>query len=344
MLHILTRIFYSHNMTHETTHDMITIKRIGLFVIIASFFPAPFRAAAEPGGYSFSLSPLTGIVYGHSEEIVYKKANSNLYLSELLWDLKPLVYAGAAMDFEPEDLFSRHGFISAASIKVGLPLKTGILEDRDWFNPEHDYLTHYSRHDAYSRMAILADISAGFSFRLSNFIALGLYGEFSYMRFSWSGKDGYLQYPVGTSENYPPWNESLPKDYESSKGEVIRYAQNWFILAPGISIKGKLGSLFSVEGNFNYSPLIYCANRDDHLLANRVFFDYPYLGHYFKGGGVLIFSPMNKMDLTLNVSYKYITGSRGDNFINNRKYADIAGAGYSALDMGITARFYIFGR
>jgi outer membrane protease len=163
---------------------MLTIKKIGVLVSIITIFLVPI--GAETSG--FSISPTVGFLYGHAEEIVYKFPGSDLYLSELLWDLKPLLYAGIAFDFGPRDPFKHDGFTSALSLKYGLPLKTGIHENRDWDNFQNHHLTHFSRHDAFSRGAFFFDISAGYSWRLNTTLALITYGMFTYMRLSWSGR------------------------------------------------------------------------------------------------------------------------------------------------------------
>jgi hypothetical protein len=92
--------------------------------------------------------------------------------------------------------------------------------------------------------------------------------------------------------------------------------------------------------------LIYCSARDDHLDESKVitYYDSGSFGHYIKGGGGLTFSPNNKLDLSLSLSYRYINGPRGDTVKNSFKFSEIAGMGYSALDLGVAVRYYIFGR
>ena len=106
---------------------MSIIKKIGILVILFFIlFSSPAEAETpSPGRYSFSLSPLFGMLHGQAREIVYRDRSSNQYLSELLWDLKPLIYVGLAADFGPRDPFENHGFIAAASIRFGLPLRSG---------------------------------------------------------------------------------------------------------------------------------------------------------------------------------------------------------------------------
>jgi outer membrane protease len=324
---------------------VITIKKIGVLVILIAFFLSPAFAEAVNGSSGFTLSPNIGILYGHSEEIVYKPApNQNLYQSELLWDLKPLLYVGLGADFGPLDSSKKQGFAAALSFKAGLPLKTGIIEDSDWDNlvPNY-YLTRYSRHDAYSRTAILLDVSAGYFRRFFDSLALNVYGEFSFMHFSWSGRDGYIQYATETSAGlYLPWNSNLPRNYVY--GELIQYKQDWFILSPGVSLDWDMNRLFSLKAFFSYSPLIYCADRDDHLVGKKTFLDYLSFGNCFKAGGELTLSPSLNTSLSLSASYKRISGTRGDTLYQSMRYKDEAGAGYMALDLGLAVNFRLKGR
>jgi outer membrane protease len=317
---------------------MSNIGKITAFVIFICLFLSPVFAES---GYEFSIAPSIGMLYGQAKEIVYKDSASSDFLSELQWNIKPLFYAGLAADIGPVNNFAQHGFVGNLLFKMGIPQKTGIMEDRDW---EDCYwlpsgtLSKYSRHDNFSARAITADISSGYSFPFLNFIALGINLDFSYMHFYWIARDGYYQYlnPGQT------WADEIPK--VNVEGRVLAYTQNWFILSPGVFIKFRLDSYFSFNGNFNYSPLIYCADRDDHMYGiKRTFLDYLYYGHYIKGSGGITFSPLDYLDLTLLLSYSSITDSRGDTYINSVKYSGIAGGGYSAFGIGLSARLRLFG-
>jgi len=286
-----------------------------------------------------------GFLHGQAEELVYRFPDRDLLYSELLWDLQPLFYVGLTVDFGPHNPFQHNGLIMSFSFRYGLPLRTGILENRDWLNPRINHYTHYSRHDAFSRGAFFANISAGHSWRLSDSLALRAYGEFSFMRLSWSGRDGFTQYPpFDITGNFPPWSNTIPRNYDGLSGEVIRYSQNWFILAPVVSLKWNPFSNFLFVGSLSYSPLIYCFARDDHILRDITFLDYLFFGHYFRGGGEFIFSPTENLAFSLGLSYKLITGTRGDTLIGGNRIRQGAGAGYSALNVALAARVRLSGR
>ena len=342
------------------SHTMSTIKKIGALVILTllSLSPAVAEtASAEPasGRYGFSFSPLIGILYGHAEEIVYRSRGRPEYISELRWDLKPLIYTGLAADYGPRDPFQGHGFSAAFSAKFGLPLQTGYQENRDWLYPDSNGLTNYSRHDAHSQNTLLADFSLGYSWRLSSFLSLRAYGELSFMHFNWLSYDGYLQYLESNQAGIIPgqvWNSNIPKVY--SYGPAVQYVQNWFILSPGLSLKARFTELFSAEANFRYSPLVFCKNRDEHFYRSVTFSDEMFFGHFYDGGGRFIVSPSVNLELSLSAAFRYIYGMRGDitvknngvagyDFFAGREYlaSNDAGAGYSALDIGLTVKLLI---
>jgi len=325
---------------------MSNIGKITLFVIFIVIFLPPVFAEEKQSDFGFSVTPLVGMLNGQMNEIVYRNSYSNTLESELQWDLAALFYAGLAADFAPVNNFAQHGFVGNLSFKMGIPQRTGIMEDRDWLYENPGTLTNYSRHDNYSERVILADLSLGYSFPLLNLFALGINLDFSYMHFLWIAKDGYYQYlDSDSSGNILPgqtWTDAIPK--VNLKGRVLEYTQNWLIFSPGFFFKARLGSLFSLNGNFNYSPFIYCADSDYHPLRNTTFLDYLYYGQYLKGSGGITFTPMNNLDLTLFLSYSSITDSRGDTYINSVKYPGIAGAGYSAFEVGLSARMRLFGR
>ena len=337
---------------------MPTIRKIGILVIILLSFSFPLIAetASQNGPYSFSIKPLAGLIIGKSEEVLFKYDDSDQYVSQLLWDLKPLVYTGLELGFGPGDPFDKSGFTSSASLKYGFPFKTGIIEDRDWADSYYDYLTHYSRHSAYSQNAALADLSAGYSFRITNNVVLGAGGKFSFMHFSWMAENGFFQYSEKLpSGHYAEWDESLPK--QKVYGAVIRYAQNWFIFTPELSVKAGLSGCFYMELNLSLSPLIFCADRDDHLLPDglgrgTLFFGRFLSGQYLNLGTRLCYSIQKNLDLSLSLSCTNIKTQRGKtNYAktgvgasgtSNENYD--GRAGYAALDLNLALNFRFYGR
>lgn len=346
---------------------MPNIRKISFLVILFLLSFAFLMAENETGGsrgesrYSLSLNPVTGVLIGKTEEHLFKYDYNDQYVSQLIWNLKPLVYTGIEVFFGPGEPFIKSGFITAASLKFGLPLKTGIIEDRDWQDDNFDYLTNYSRHDSYAQNTILADVSAGYSWHIRDFLTIGAFAEFSYMYFSFMAENGYFQYAADNTpldiydSSYDEWDESIPKI--SASGAVIRYIQNWFILSPGLSLKGRLGKYFSLEGCIKYSPIIYCSDRDDHLWVDKygfgkLFYGYYYFGHHINGTAGLGFSPKKNLELSLSLSYRHIMGMRNKSYYiktgagtGTITYSNYdGGVGYSAFDLKLGAKIRLYGR
>ena len=312
---------------------MVTIRKICILVILACLFS--FKTICAQSNHGFSLFPITGFLYGRSEELVYKTAQTSQYRSELLWDLKPLLYFGLGAEFAPVNPFRYRGFSVSAHIKFGLPHGTGIIENRDWNNNHNDDFTNYSRHYAYMLASYMADINAGYSWSLGNFMFLRLFGEFSFMYFSLAARDGYYQYPPGS-------------DSINIYGDVIRYLQSWFIISPGISLGLRINPALSLEGIFSYTPLIFSFNKDDHVLKDVSYWDNLSFGNYFSFGSRIIFTPSAGFDFILSVFYRRISGTRGDTHIESNNFVtlhqNIGGAGYSALDLSLALRIRIFNK
>jgi len=314
---------------------MSNIGKISSFVIFLCFFQSGVFAKEKQSDFEVFVTPSFGMLYGQAKEIVYKDSVSSDFLSELRWDIMPLFYVGFSADIGPSDHFIKQGFVGNLSFKMGIPQRTGFLVDMDWEDKNwlsSGTLTNYSRHNNFSERTILADLSFGYSFPLFNSIAFGIQCDFSYMHYYWIAKDGYYQY----LKRGQTWDDEIPKVPMS--GIVIEYEQNWVILSPGIFVKFRLSRFFSLNGNLNYSPLIYCTDEDNHLLRNTIFKDYLFSGHFLKGSGGITISPINNLDVAFFVSYNSITDSRGDSFFNSKNHTGIAGGGYSAFEFEISAR------
>jgi outer membrane protease len=326
------------------------MKNIYVFPVLVSIFffslLVPLRADNR---YSFSLSTSFGILYGQSKELVYKYGgDDDTRYSELRWDLKPLYYLGAALDFSRTDPWERWGFFADLSFKYGLPRKTGIIEDRDWLANSGDFLTHYSRHDAYSQDALLSDVSLGFSFPFFGILLLKTGIGFSYMHFSWSARDGFTQYASTTSGgDYKPWHSGLPKTPVSGTGIV--YSQYWFIFSPILAVKLKLGSRFFLDLYVALTPMVFCTATDDHLDPSKKvqYKDYLRWGFSHREGIGFAFVPKEKFEVRLDCGFRDISDIRGESYNKNtgsnssdqfHLSSKDGGAGFFALDAGISAK------
>ena len=161
--------------------------------------------------------------------------------------------------------------------------------------------------------------------------------DFSFKYISWSAEDGHALYNIGKS------NEENKNFY----GPVVLYAQTWFIFSPGFIVRFRTSDKNILSLNFAYTPLIICRARDDHLKRELVFYDFLHWGNYFNVGAKNTFSFTPKIDIESSASFKHISGSYGqtyiqrtDNHVINPR--GVAGAGLWTVDFRFGARIKLF--
>jgi outer membrane protease len=325
-----------------------TIAFIGIFVISLGIFFTPAPACSQTltlGNTEFIISTETkfGLLYGEGEEIVYGAPSGAAYLSQLLWDMKPLFYFGAGVSLAVKNPSWPVGLYTGLSVKAGFPGTSGSMEDRDWLDDDNQYLTNFSTHTNNTISALFLDYDLGVSIpiRLKGTYTMDLtvFGRLSWMNLEWLARDGYTQYGSHTtgSTDYGPWDPSLPKNAHS--GPAIRYRQTWLMVAPGVTLDFPVLNLFSIGVSFTVSPLIWASAEDFHLIRNLQFNDYPRWGISLEPRLEFVYSPGDRLALSLYASYRYISGARGDIYQNNNPLLRTlggAGAGYNALDAGLS--------
>jgi outer membrane protease len=300
-----------------------------------------FTIARTP--YRISLAATVGALIGQAEEIVYKYADRDDKLSQLLWDLKPMVYAGSALSFARSDPLAGPGVMVDMSVKFGLPLQTGTMEDRDWYdedledrypsNPKYQLdnpdLKCFSTHDAFlEEGALLFDFAGGLTIPIKSAVAVKALFAVSYMYFSWAGKDGYGKYMITDWKRWP------------YNGTIITYKQAWLIFSPGIGLFWPFHRVLSLDFHFFISPLIYAGAEDNHIAGN-LFNDYMRGDLYLEPSLDIAFAPNRFFSLIVHGSWRHIVGTRGDTSINGSPVLrkNESGAGFSAFDAGLSFKF-----
>lgn len=315
-------------------------------IMIQSAYSQTHEAGSEKNSpFGFSVYALTGILYGQGEEIVYWNSEESDYKSQLLWDIKPLAYAGVGLSFSVNENRDALGFYTNASFRAGIPLRTGKMEDRDWqLSSDHSILTNYSVHENYTTKAFLADLALGISLPLKHkerilaFFKLEV--ALSYMYFDWMARNGYYQYDPNSIQ---PWNPSYPS--YPLYGDVCAYYQHWLAVSPGIAVTIPIRSRWVVEVSLNTAPgLIWNWSLDKHIDARTEYQDYPTGGVLLEGRGEVSYSFNTHLALAGRLSFRHIGGSRGDGLqIGGRYpgwYYNTAGAGFRALDAGLTLKVF----
>ena len=316
-----------------------------VLVIIICITPTVQAQETEESkhGYSFSISPQLGIITGHAEEIVLPTNTKAKYLSQLLWNMKPVFYYGFLLNFSGSEQREKRGYFADISLKQGIPGFSGIHENRDWMSMENNRLTHYSIHSNETRELFFLDLSGGLSFPFNNMV-LKAYANVSFMRFSFSGSGGHgtyaLEDPSSTGKYYPMSYNPLEVDYSGIT--VISYTQQWLNFAPGVSLDYFFDDNFFAEISFLITPFVLCADMDEHKTTDTQFRDFMKGGIYIEPGARLSHAINKWVDLSLDFSWRFITGTKGVTYqrrpIGAGNYVSFgqAGAGLSIIKIGLS--------
>jgi outer membrane protease len=335
------------------------MKNITAFAVLVIILQAPAQALEN----SFSISPRFGLFYGQAEEIVYPPSGGypqkspKDFLSQLLWDMKPVYYYGISLDYSQTNPMEHWGFFSSLSIKTAIPGLSGTMEDRDWASRVNNDLTHYSSHDNFTDHILWVDVSAGLSFPLWSLFLLKVNTAFSYMSFGFSGMNGKAVYARETPQSgiYYPITDK-PNLY-TFEGKVISYSQQWFSFAPGISLEYyfRLPAYHKDSGHYRIvylkticlelflqiSPLNLCIDLDKHYARSLLYNDYLLGGLFFEPQAAIKFIPNEQIKVSLEASYRSISGTKGKAYVRilgtGADFVNIgeAGAGLSIFDFGL---------
>jgi len=325
---------------------MRNITALAVLVIIIGAFNTNIsiygQERRKERNYGFSVAPQFGIAIGQAREIVYPTDTRGEYLSELIWEMNPVFYLGAQLEFGLIDPMKKPGFYSSLSAQFGIPGNTGTMEDRDWMSTENSNLTHFSSHTNETRQFIWLDAMAGATLPVKSLFYLKPFMSVSYMRFGFAAMDGYGEYAKNkTGQTYYPIDDD-PTHYLFS-GEVILYTQDWFVVATGCGLGYRFNRAFSFDLSFQISLLTFCNDQDEHLLRKNSYKDNTRFGFFFEPRGALAFTPVRWLELCMDISYRYIGETEGESYaktIGDKDYlleANQAGASLSLMRSSLMA-------
>jgi outer membrane protease E len=293
--------------------------------------------------FILSIAPSLGVLNGYAEEIVYYNKSSDAKVSQLLWNINPLIYAGFNINldwFKPQNKWA---WFADVSCKFGFPMKTGVMEDRDWLGTldgisyRTNWLTHYSVHDNLTDNAVLVNADIGIAFKIVEKYLIRAEIAYDFMTFSWTAQGGSFLYPVNNHF------------YFTTGTDVITYKQTWHIISPGVSFYGRFNRFFDINLFLNLSPLIWCNSVDEHLLRNLTIKDTMDFGFFIKPRLVFSFIPKDFIAVSFSFVYTHISGTRGDGLYMeqgevNKIHENGAGSSYNAFDVGLIVKFKILGK
>jgi outer membrane protease len=303
------------------------MKNIAVLAVLVIILSAYSYAEENKRNYCFSFGPQFGFVYGQAMEYVYPLPGEtkNELLSELIWDMKPVFYYGVQAELGRIDMMSGLGFFASLSFKAGIPADSGVMEDRDWMSPENSGLTRFSSHTNRTNEFFMLDAAAGVSFPVKSFLYIKPFISAAWMRFSFTGRDGYGIY-----------DDCEPKELDFTGTKGISYQQDWLQIAAGFSAGTNIFYPFTFNISFQITPLTYCAATDNHHLRNTIFRDFTGLGVFIEPSFNVSFI-IKQMEFSLQFAYRHIGKSKGESYINQNDTgfylgANKAGAGLSMLD------------
>jgi outer membrane protease len=295
--------------------------------------------------YTLSLNAQFGLLWGQAEEQVYDNNSDDRLISQLLWDLKSLWYAGTELEFSQKNPLAGPGVFGVLSVKFGVPGNSGAMEDRDWL-AAGGALTNYSLHNNLNNGTMFLDLLMGFSVPLRQFMVFRLLLGPSYLHLSWSAYDGYYRYGKKVGTTYMPLADSDPR--VSVSGAAVSYSQDWLLLLFNLSALLFPDRLFSGTLFCSAGPMLRFVGRDDHHMRDSGYYgqfvDEISGGYALEPGGEFRFSPTKNVSLALHFSWRRIVAaSHGNSFARYTGSSawdwdflgNISGGGFQTMDLGI---------
>jgi hypothetical protein len=342
---------------------MRNIPALTVLVIIIFSFASNYSVYSQnkaEKNYGFSISPQTGFFYGQALEYVYPESGETKgeFLSELKWDMKPVYYFGLQLNFGKINVMSSAGFFSSLSFKAGIPMDSGVIEDRDWNSHINDELTHFSSHTNRIIQFFSQDFTIGASIPVKSYLYINLFINSTWMRFAFTGRDGYGKYAREMAGNYSYYSiDDNPKEIIFI-GDVISYAQDWLIFSPGLSVGSKILYPFSIDFSLKMSIFSYCSDQDEHREItykkppdsylykdsyHRTYLDYTSNGFFIEPAVCISYS-FKRIEHSLEFSRRHIGKTKGITYVNENDtgfYLSTynSGAGLSFIDMRYLLKF-----
>jgi outer membrane protease len=243
-----------------------------------------------------SVDTYTGAMYGVSQELVWATVNGSQYLlSELDWSLQPLILWGIKVELKLPS-----GFDASIDLQSGAPMQTGYIEDSDWTALDAAHTkTNYSRHENHTESALIIDTLLSWELSPFESISFQFFGQFGYMHFEWTARNGYLEYPPGS-----------PKIY--IYGTSMAYEQDWLIPAAGLGSQIGIAGGLAVRLSFAFSPFVFCFDVDNHILRGMEYRENMNSGLFFEPKASLQWRFTDKIGFQTDIAWRYITGAIGD--------------------------------
>ena len=207
------------------------------------------------------ITPEISLYNGTINEYVFSAScfNTDNKLSELVWDLKNVPVFTLTADF---DILEK--VYAGITGRIGLPYKSGHMQDYDWLNStttiwksDSPYeITNYSCHDNSIYKMMQFTIRLGWNFYLPFDIKLSPYAAYQYDFLGFSASDGYSIYK---SNKYQTGTFS---------GKVISYNHELNSIMTGVKVIVNTVPRTTIESDFCFSPALTFLNANDYHYKN----------------------------------------------------------------------------
>lgn len=280
---------------------------------------------------SVTLTPTVSIQQGDAFEYVYYQDE---LLSELIWDMDPLVLYGAELGLSWDE-----GLALSFAGSAAIPGETGDIVDLDWLNLPEDGsrgLTHFATGSADLQFAYTANANALWRFTLpwlqksGQKISVSPGLGFRYMTWKWNCVDGYQQYPSepAAGELYDLWSSDATKT--AIAGVPISYLQEWWMSELSLAVDTQVNERFAFSVFAKGSPWVFCNGVDYHYAqitdndasvwtygdeAWTLYFDKLSGGWLFEAGVSAKFQASRWLAFRLGWSKTWSSYLRGDTYI-----------------------------
>lgn len=302
------------------------------------------RLIDEDDKYGFTVEPSFGYLIGEAREIVYLDSDSDVYLSELIWDLENILFIGASASFNYKNKIYVNGGIWTA-VNDG----TGYMNDFDWYNltgtsyPEYDDYgrsgwTHWSLSSVEIVSSMITDFNLSYDFLSDRAIKLAATIGYKYIYWDWTDSVLDSLYPSGP-------------DVIETGINAIDYSLALHIPYIGINAAYEFPSRFFVEGRFSYSPFVKGSDHDHHKLrvdygsGGIHFYDEIFLGQYISLAIKSGYQFTDFFHLSAVVTGDYLFERRGSTFVYD-DYGEYqgritggAGIQYQSLSVSLNGAF-----
>ncbi|HET6484840.1 MAG TPA: omptin family outer membrane protease [Spirochaetia bacterium] len=273
-------------------------------------------ADASIPGVSVSTTATAGAFLGVAHEYIYdQNLATNYMVSELVWPLEPMAFAGATVSADTDI-----GLFGSLDVEQGFAGPAGTMTDSDFLNGD-GVRTHYSQSTSYAERANLVELRLGWDLLSRSVLRVGAFGALSYMDLKWSARDGYYQYPTSGSSytvssgtvtpgTYAPWSASETET--PLYGTGILYETTYLAAAAGVRARYALGDRFLLDASLAFAPIVDCYVLDNHVLRQLDFYSTLTRGFLVEPRVAVDWALLPSVRVKLDVGYRCAWNLRGN--------------------------------